>query len=354
MITPVFKQAGTETAIVNLCEYLKKNNMNVIVFSSGGEREKEITSLGIRHVIVKYLAQKRIFSFIKAIFLIKDLIKEEKISLIHATSVYTTVIAKIATLISWTRRPRVIMTLHGGPTRDIERKSAKILNFFADKVIALSQSSKRKLIENGLNDSKIEVINNGIKPLIKTEKANKNKIIVGSCGRLSKEKGHKYIIEAAKINSLINIEFWIIGDGLLKSEYEKKISEYGITEKVKLLGLRKDINNLLNNIDIFIQPSLWEQFGISIIEAMSLAKPIIASHVGGIPEVLGDCGILINPQNPYEIAEAIKKLVADESLRKELGLKAQKRFYENFTQEIMGEKTLDVYNRLYKNSGMKV
>lgn len=347
LITPAFEQGGTETYIVNLIDYLKENNYYTIVISNGGIRENEMNRLGIKHIKVKCLTPKRLFNLIKAVFLISSLIKKEKIALIHASSVYTTIIAKCASLLCWTRRSKVVMTLHGGPTQNIEKKSAKILNVFADKVIALSEEGKNVLIRNGLNKSKVTVINNGIKPLIKKEQdSERDKIIIGACGRLTEQKGYSFLIEAVRNTDIPNLEIWIIGDGELRVKFESMIEEYQLADKIKIFGYRRDIENLLNDIDIFIQTSLWEPFGISIIEAMSLGKPVIATRVGGIPEVLGDCGILINPESPSEIADAIKLLVNNEQLRKELGEKAEKRFYENFTQEIMGSKTLEVYKKL--------
>ncbi|MGE5329744.1 MAG: glycosyltransferase family 4 protein [Deltaproteobacteria bacterium] len=348
LITPVFEQGGTETYIINLIEYLNKNNYSPIVMSDGGVREKELISIGVEHIKVDCLRKKSIFNLLKALHKIVPVLKNEEIQLIHASSVYTTIISKIASVLCFRRKIKVFMTLHGGPTKDIEKKSARILNIFADKVIALSEQGNTLLIKHGLKKDKIVIINNGVKSLENMKRNKTDKIVIGSSGRLSKEKGYEYLIEAASKINLPDIEFWIAGDGSLKAEFEKMLKDAGMTDKFKLLGFTDQISKVLNNIDIFILPSLWEGFGISIIEAMSLGKPVIATNVGGIPEVLGDCGLLINPANVDEIANSIKLLVENEEMRKELGQKAKERFNNNFTQEIMGEKTIRVYEEMLK------
>lgn len=346
LVTPVFEYGGTETYIITLTEFLKQKNITPIVLSDGGAREKELHSKGIEHVKVSCFKKKSIKNAFVGAIKIMRIVKNQKIRLVHASSVYTSIISKLAALLCLHKKVKVIMTLHGGPTENIERKAAKILNFFADKVITLSQQGKELLVKNGLSDKKVAIINNGIKPIERKESAQKDKIIIGSCGRLTKQKGYEYLIEAAAKIDLPNVEFWIAGDGDLRYNYENLIREYNLMDKFKLLGFREDVSDILNNIDIFILPSLWEPFGISIIEAISIGKPVIATKVGGISEVLGDCGILIKPANVDEIVESIKLLAGDENLRKSLGQKAEDRFNKYFTQEIMGEKTISVYKEV--------
>lgn len=116
-----------------------------------------------------------------------------------------------------------------------------------------------------------------------------------------------------------------------------------LENKVKLLGFRSNIYDYLSEADIFILPSLWEQFPISILEAMMFELPIIASNVNGIEEEIGETGILINSRNIEEIRKAIEKLILHPKLREEKGKAAKKRFLENFTLDTMGRNTVKVY-----------
>ncbi len=343
MITPILGQGGTEIYILNLAEFLKEKDINPIVMSDGGVRENEISNKNLKYIKVKCLHKRSPINIFKAIYHIAHVVIRENIQLIHASSIYTTIVSKIVTVILLKPYIKVLITLHGGPNRNIEKTSAKLLNIFADKVVALSEVAKEKLIKFGLRSEKIKVIYNGIKPLKKTTKETTDKIVVGTCGRLTEQKGHKFLIEAISKIEVPGVQCLIAGDGELRNELQKQVNELGVSERVKLLGFRNDIAGLLNSMDVFVLPSLWEQLPISILEAMSLGKPIIATSVNGVPEELGDCGILINPANVEEIINAVELLVKNKELREELGRKAEQRFYKYFRQEVMGEKTLEVY-----------
>lgn len=346
LLTPVFDMGGTESYILTLAKGLK-NIFNITVMSDGGKRENELKEIGILHKKCTCFSKRNIKNFFYAIYIIKTYIKSNNIEMIHTSSIYTTILAKIATVLNFSVNVKVMITLHGGPNKEIEKQYAKLLNIFADFVIALSNNSKEKLIENGLKESKINVIYNGIEGLSKfKQKTNTNKLIIGSCGRLTLQKGYEYLIEALSLIKVNNIECWIIGDGELRDCLKEKISDLKLEDKVKLLGFRENINELLNQIDIFILPSLWEQFPISILEAMSLGKPIIATNVNGVEEELGDTGILIESANSSKIKESLEILLDNIELRQELSYKVENRFNDMFTSKIMINKLLKVYNEL--------
>jgi glycosyltransferase involved in cell wall biosynthesis len=350
MLTPEFSQGGTESYILNVCEYLKKVDINVIVMSDGGVREEQLNKICVKHIKVNCLKARNLINLFKSILKVRSCIKTYSIDIVHTSSLYTTVIAKISSILT-NRKVKVINTLHGGPNKYIEKTAASILNKFSDKVIALSKKSKQKLLNYGLNENKIVVIYNGIKPMHKLDLEQNEKIIIGTCGRLVEQKGHKYLIKAiSEISNNNDLEFWIIGDGELKDSLNAMANDLKISDKVKFLGFRNDMEFLLNKMDIFVLPSLWEQFPISILEAMSLAKPIIATNVNGVPEEVGNSGILINPGNVTQISKSIKKLVSDNKLRNEFSVLSKKRFYDNFTLEKMCSKLLETYINVLNNT----
>lgn len=346
MVAPCFEDGGRETYLIELAEYVKKNNAGLIILSSGGVRENELKDLNIEHIKIKYIRKKTIFNFFKSMKEIIKVIKSNKIDLIHAHSIYTTVLSKTAVILSLNFKIKTITTLHSIPRQKwLEIISTKLLNLYSDKVIALSEYAKQRLVNYGLRENKIKVIFNGIRPLQERTKKNSGKMIVGTCGRLTLGKGFRYFIEATRLIDY-DIEYWIIGDGELRCELENQVKALGVEGKVKFWGFRKDVNDLFNEIDIFVLPTLWESFGLVIAEAMSIGKPVIATRVGAISEVVGDCGILIKPECAEEIAQAIRLLMRDERLRGALGEKGKERFYKNFTQEIMGKSTLEIYKEM--------
>lgn len=347
MLTPEFSQGGTESYILNVCEYLKKNDINVIVMSDGGVREKELKKICVEHIKVNCLKTRKLTNLFEAIIKVRKIIKKYNINIIHTSSIYTTIVGKISSLFI-SRNVKIVNTLHGGPNKNIEKTAAKLLNIFSDSVIALSEKAKQKLLNYGLNDNKVSVIYNGIKPMHKLALRENKKIIIGTCGRLVEQKGYEYLIRAiSKINN-DNLEFWLVGDGELRDSLNTMANNYKISDRVKFLGFRTDIEVLLNEMDIFILPSLWEQFPISILEAMSLGKPIIATNVNGIPEELGDSGILIEPGNVSHICSSIQKLISDSELRNKLGASAEKRFFDNFTVDNMCRRLMNIYNNVLK------
>jgi len=121
-----------------------------------------------------------------------------------------------------------------------------------------------------------------------------------------------------------------------------------IDQEVEFLGIRKDVDKLMVSSKILVLPSRWEGLPVTILEAMSRGLPVIASSVGGIPEVIENKkeGILVPPQNPEILAQAIKKLLEDESLRKELIRNAYEKVKENYSIETYAKNILNLYKLL--------
>lgn len=344
LLTPVFDQGGTETYIINLGKYLINNGYSVIIVSAGGIREKEISNNDLKHEKVLNLRKKGILKALSCIIKISKIIRNNNIDIIHSSSIYTLIIANIIAKLNYKKHIKTVYTMHGGPNEEIEKTSKWILNKCVDSIIVLSENAKENLIKNGVNKSKLTVVYNGIEYNGFIRKNNpKNKIRIVTVGRLTKQKGHKYLIEALWLLGNFNYEVYIIGEGELKVELNNKIKSLMLENKVKLLGFKSNIYDYLSEADIFILPSLWEQFPISILEAMMFELPIIASNVNGIGEEVGETGILINSGNVEEIKNAIKKLILDPKLREEKGKSAKKRFLENFTLDSMGRNTVRVY-----------
>lgn len=342
-LTPVFDQGGTESYIIELSTYVKSQGHNVIVVSGGGMREQQLQKNKIKHIRVSQLRKKDPISLFKSINKFNNIVKKYNIDIIHTSSLVTMVVAKIVSIIN-SRKIKTVYTMHGGPNRNIEQTSTYFLKHLTDEIIVLSKQAREIAIKNGVQREKLHLIYNGItekKALSTIDK--KGKKIVVTCGRLCEQKSQRFLIDAVSKMSSENYEIWIIGDGELKTDLEKQIDILSVTDKVKLLGFKSNIIDYLAIADIFILPSLWEQFPIAILEAMMMKLPIIATKVNGIPEEIGDSGILINAGNSDEIAEKLDYLLSNEQERMVLGEKAYERYKMLFTNEIMGKKTIKIY-----------
>jgi len=177
-------------------------------------------------------------------------------------------------------------------------------------------------------------------------------MIVGMVAHLRPEKGHILFLRAAAqvLGAVPGTAFLLVGDGPLRDDLERLALGLGISDAVHFLGSRKDIPRILSAMDVFVLSSLREGFGIAAAEAMAMGKPVVATTVGGIPEVVADgqTGILVPPQSPDALAAAIVKLLRDERLRNRMGEAGRKRAEEHFSSQAMVRRFEEIYEGLWQ------
>ena len=148
-------------------------------------------------------------------------------------------------------------------------------------------------------------------------------VLVGSLGRLDPQKGFEFLIQAAAIvvADAPSVRFAIAGDGTQRKQLEGLIDSLGLQKHFRLVGFRSDSADFLAALDIFVCPSLWEGGPLTVLEAMRLAKPVISTPVGIVPEILQDRvnGLSAPLQDPDKLGHAILELVRDPELRLQLG-----------------------------------
>jgi glycosyltransferase involved in cell wall biosynthesis len=143
----------------------------------------------------------------------------------------------------------------------------------------------------------------------------------------------------------------IAGWGPLQSELQALIEQLGVSQSVRLLGYAKEIRNVLESADLYIQPSLCETTGFALLEAGGLGLPLLGSRAGGIPEVIveGVNGLLFPPRDPQGIAEAVLKLARNPELRRQCGIAARERVRREFHPADMISATTKVYLRMLES-----
>ena len=210
-------------------------------------------------------------------------------------------------------------------------------------------SNKCTTIYNGINADKFYLDN--VRESVREELGvDENETMLLATGNLSEVKGYKYLISA--IHKLISKGYsakcFIAGQGELKEKLKQHILELGIENSVRLLGYRNDIPALLSAADIFCMPSLNEAFGYSLLEAIATGLPVVASRVGGIPEVIenGKEGLLVPPGNVHELYLAIEKLILNTDLRNNMAINGIKTAKERFSLEKMLSETEDIFLKL--------
>jgi glycosyltransferase involved in cell wall biosynthesis len=146
------------------------------------------------------------------------------------------------------------------------------------------------------------------------------------------------------------VKFLIVGDGPEKSNLEKLSDELKISEDLLFPGYREDILDIINAMDIFVLTSFHEGLPMVLLEAMGLGKPIVATKVGGIPEVITDqiSGVLVKPNDPEDLAQKSLYLLQEREVREKMGSEAKRRIEESFTAERMAQRVLKIYQSMVR------
>jgi glycosyltransferase involved in cell wall biosynthesis len=357
---------GAEQQIFLLTKFLNKEKFTPIIACSNYRQldkwanrfEKE----GIKVIRIKSRHKHDPTQYIQ----IKKIIKEENIDIIHA-HVWNPASCRYVFLAASRTKTPIITTEHDpfkiSYIKDLFKKqSLKQIS----KIITVSENNKKILTELYPSQSnKIEVIHNGIDSIwwksqllryrpedrkkIKEElfHAKENTFIIISVAELHERKGQEFLIKAipAVVEKYPNVKLVLVGEGPNKSNLKKLVKELGIERHVTFTGKQKEIAKLLKSSNIFVLPSKREAFGLVNAEAMICGLPIVASKVGGIPEIVKDeeTGILVEPQNHEEITKALLILIENPEIRKTLGEAGEKRVLEKFDAKIMTEKYKKVY-----------
>ena len=171
--------------------------------------------------------------------------------------------------------------------------------------------------------------------------------IVGVVARLTEQKGHCYLLQAMRflLDEIPSIHLVIVGNGELRSSLERLSVELAVTEHVHFVGFRSDVPNLMHEFDIVVLPSLFEGFGLVLLEAMAAAKPIVATRVSAIPEIVldGKTGLLVPPRAPVALSKALRQVIMNPDLAGDLGGCGRRRLEQHFSVKKMVEDTIRIY-----------
>jgi len=357
---------GKEIATKNIAKYLARKGHQIDILTS---HDKGLLKEGRENNFrVHRISYPRIKNFGFGIFWIKLFFYLRKINfeISHSQGVLTAIPCFLAKKIL--KKPYIVYCRGSDvylPWR-FKKLIFKLILKNADAVIVLVEDMKRKLeIEKICDDKEIFVIPNGIESKKFTNSAKekttdelqiqKDEKIILFVGRLNQIKGIKYLIKALCIIKRVipKTRLLIVGYGEERENLERLVKELNIEDSVIFMGKvpNEKVSKYMTASDVFVLPSLSESFGIVNLEAMACGLPIVATMVGGIPEVVkdGENGFLVEPKNPEQIAEKVLMLLKNEKLRKEISInnkeKAKKYSWENVVQKL--EK---IYSEVLSNS----
>lgn len=349
-IMPDFNLAGAEIMVENLCYEL--NKQHEIMAVSMYHCETAITERLINNGIdLVFLSKKTGFDW-SATKRLKKIIFDFQPDVIH-THLYMLMYAVLAGGLS--RKRKYFHTVHNIAEKEVPLKLQyfqKIM-FRCKKAIpiAISPRIRESIVERyGMDTIDIPMIYNGIDVTNFSPKIDYTQRDIFTClhiGRFSEQKNHTEMVLALKklVDAGEKIRFIFVGEGHLFGEIIELVEKLELTEYVLFAGTASNVMPWFEKSDIYMLPSKWEGMPITLIEAMAVGMPIIASHVGGIPDMLlNETNALLITPNAGEIVQTVIRLKNNMELRSRLGRNALKNS-RNFTAEFMGQEYQNLFSR---------
>lgn len=350
-ISRTMGQGGAEKVVYQICK--DSNDIEMVIASTGGIYEDELNKIGVKHFKIPDIDCKNPISIIKTFFILRKIIKNEKIDIVHSHHRMAAFYSRILNICN--RKFKRVYTAHN------IFYNKKILLRFSLKgstIVACGDGVKNNLVNfYNIKEDKISIIYNsvevneiGIKNGTLEDLKNKNKIIIGTIGRLTEQKGIDIFIKSISkvVKSNKNVVGVIVGDGENRNVLENLVKDLNIEKNIIFLGYQKNVFDIIKQLDFIILASRWEGFPLTPIEVFSMKKTIIASNIDGNNEIVKHeyNGLLFEKDNIDELSNKIEELVMDEAKITKLEKEALKTFNDKFSYD----KFINNYLNLYKNT----
>ena len=350
MFSRTMELGGTSNVMLQIIEALSENVNKIIVCSSGGQMVTSLQNMGIIYYEIGGISRRNPTEIIKAFLQLKDIVLDEKITIVHShhrmSALYTELLRERIKL-------KHIVTAHN---TFYDKKMLTRLAYRNANVIACGNAVKRNL-ETVYGIKCVSVIHNSVKKykdliIVNQDLQDAKKdgsFLIGNIGRLAEQKGMEYYIRAIPlvIEKHPFVKFFIIGSGDDEKKLKRLCKDIGV--QVFFLGYQSNIQNLMSQLDLVVLSSLWEGFPLTPIEAFSVGKTIIATNVDGTPEIVKDNGCLVDPKNPFQIAEKINWLIENPDIKQKLEKEALHSFNNEFSFEEFCSQYIQVYEQLASN-----
>jgi glycosyltransferase involved in cell wall biosynthesis len=366
---------GAEAVAISLSQALQQSGIDSVlgVFRNSNRTNLEVAETAKTKGLSVELVSCNGRADRQAWLAIREVIRRERVDLVHSHGYKSHLYGHFA---ARGMNCQTVATCHGYHTRNSPKNG--VLNFSEakvwgyrkiehallprfDRVIAVSDEIACSLRTAGVQARRLTVIPNGIdvsefesaRPAPDLEEVKGGRLAVGLVGRLIHGKGHVQLFEVARniLAECPNTVFFVVGDGLLRQRLENLVHEFDIAGDVFFLGKRSDMPQVYAALDIMVLPSLAEGTPMVILEALAARKAVIASNVGGIPEIITDnkTGRLIETGNSRALCEALLCLLNNRELRCKFGGKGNALVRENYSASRMASRYLEEYRKLTNN-----
>jgi glycosyltransferase involved in cell wall biosynthesis len=359
ILTDVLHSEGAENVTVNIAVRLKQSDAYspiVCATRRGGVLEEKLRDHGVKCVKIERRHRHEVYKF----HTIGKLIKEENVKLIHAhklgSNIWGVVFGKIFGL-------PAVSHVHGQVYNWKNYPFNSFVGRLSSKLITVSEF-ERKALTTQVPADKVVTIYNGIDPgkyKSSPDIAFKESLglkpdapVVGISAALRKEKAHEVFLRAAKevLKKRGDVHFLIIGGGVRKQELEAMASGLGIRESCIFTGFVKNIEDALSVLDVGVLTSEREGLPLTLLEYMASSKPIIATDVGGVSEVVrdGENGFLVPSGDHITLAGRINVLLEDPALASTLGANGRALLGEKFSEDVMMNRIEALYDDLTRGT----
>lgn len=288
------------------------------------------------------------------------LLREQQPEIVHAHDAHAVAMTALAISLGGATLPTRLVaarrvTFHVGRNAFSRWKYRQV-----DRFICASAFIRSILIGDGIPADRLDVVYDGVDlksveaaPLVNIHQTfwlPHGAPLVGNVAALDPDKGQRYLVDAAHlvVRKVPDARFLIVGQGELEPTLRQQIKHLHLEKHVFLTGFRSDVLSLQKGFDVFVMTSVSEGLGTSALDAMACGRPVVATQVGGLPEVVDhrETGLLVPARDPASLAEAIIDLLQDRTLREQYGNAARERAREQFSVDRMIDETVEVYRRV--------
>lgn len=351
-------EGGIKTHLLTLLAGLDKTRFTpVLICPPGSSIYAEAERAGYKVIPLEMVGEIDPGKDLKTAMRLRQILKSLKPNVLHIHSAKAGLVGRLA-VIGLAKRPKVVVTMHSfvfdervsPKKRTLIGMMERFLSRYTERIIAVSDALRNELVnEMHLNPRLVTVVQNGIviRDIAKPER--KERRVVGTVSRLAPQKGLDDFLRAALLisNRFPTVRCPIVGDGPFKEDLERQVKMLGLVETVEFMGHQKDVFPILATFDVFVLPSTSEAFGLTIIEAMSLGIPVVATRAGGIPELVDGetTGLLADPGVPHDLAGKVCEILQDEDLAHKLSEGGRNLVRSRFSSERMVDETQKIYLR---------
>lgn len=366
---------GAQKQLLSLIRHLDKEHYNLFLFTAqeGLLVEEALSLSGLTLFRSRHL--KRPINFLEDLLAAMEIVRfiqKNKIDIVHTHSSKAGVLGRWAGVLA--KAKIIIHTVHGWSFNDfqkpflrkfyleLERLNAK----FTDKIIVVSDHDKQKGLGHKIgSDERYSLLRYGIdraqfgrrdSSVRKELGISDDTQVIGTIACLKPQKAPEDFVKLAFLASQVlpQARFLLVGDGVLRKKIEKLIAKFHLGSRFILTGWRRDISRILPAMDVFVLTSLWEGLPIAVLEAMASQVPVVATHTGGISEIIteGKTGFLVSC---HDIPSMLKKTCAlfrDAAFKNDIVRGAKESMGEKFDTETMVKAHEDLYQKLVEAKGI--